>query len=41
MKRAALKSEQLQEECNMLKGKLIVLETKDAMEGDPDLGDLK
>lgn len=41
MKRAEIRSEQLQEECNMLKGRLIVMETKDVMEGDADFGDLK
>jgi hypothetical protein len=41
MKRAEIRVEQLQEESNMLKGKLIVLETKEAMEGDAEFGDLK
>ena len=41
MKRAEIRSEQLQEECNMLKGRLIVMETKDVMEGEADFGDLK
>ena len=41
MKRAEIRAEQLQEECNMLKGRLIVMETKDVMEGDADFGDLK
>jgi len=33
MKKAVLRSEQLQEESNMLKSKLIMMETKDLMEG--------
>lgn len=33
MKKALLHAEQLQEQCNMLKGKLILIETKDAMDG--------
>lgn len=41
MKRAELRAEQLQEEVNMLKGKLIVIETKDAMDSEVDFGDLK
>jgi hypothetical protein len=31
MKRAVIKSEKLQEECNMMKSKLIMIETKDIM----------
>lgn len=31
MKKAILRSEQLNEECNMLKSKLIMIETKDLM----------
>jgi hypothetical protein len=33
MKKALLHAEQLQEECNMLKGKLILVEAKDVMDG--------
>lgn len=33
MKRATLRAEQLHEQCNMLKSKLVVVETKDIMEG--------
>lgn len=36
MKQATLRSERLQEECNMLKSKLIVVETKELMEGGED-----
>ena len=32
MKRCELRADQLQEESNMLKGRLIVLETKDVMD---------
>lgn len=40
MKQATLKAERLQEECNMLKSKLVVVETKELMEGGED-GELK
>lgn len=40
MKQATLKAERLQEECNMLKSKLVVVETKDLMESAED-GELK
>ena len=41
MKRAELRAEQLQEQCNMLKGRLIVLQTKDAMDSEMEFNDLK
>ena len=41
MQRAELRAEQLQEECNMLKGRLILLETKDAMDSEMEFSDLK
>lgn len=37
MKRAEMKAEQLQQECNLLKSKLIVVETKDFMERSGDI----
>lgn len=37
MKRASLRAEQLQEECNMLKSKLVVVETKELMEQSEDV----
>jgi chromosome segregation ATPase len=40
MKQATLKADRLQEECNMLKSKLVVVETKELMEGGED-GELK
>ena len=37
MKKAVLRCEQLQEESNMLKSKLVVMETKDLMDGSEDV----
>ena len=41
MKKALLRCEQLQDECNMLKSKIIVVETKEFMDGIGEDAELK